>query len=129
VAVRFLTGDAFAGALPLGRYDLVYDSGCLHHLPPHRRVSYRALLDRVLVPGGHLALTCFAAGAMGSERPDEDLYWHGRLEGGLAFTPDELRWLFAGLDETEIRPMREQPPGAPLFGAPFLLAALFRRPA
>lgn len=39
--VRFVCGDAFA--LPgtgLGcPYDLIYDSGCFHHLPPHRRVS------------------------------------------------------------------------------------------
>ncbi|SFF55293.1 Methyltransferase domain-containing protein [Streptomyces mirabilis] len=62
--IRFHCGDAFAltdrdwG----GPYDLVHDSGCFHHLPPHRRISYLALLDRVLAPGGHLALTCFAAG-------------------------------------------------------------------
>jgi hypothetical protein len=47
--------------VPGGRYSLVYDSGCLHHLPPHRRVSYLDLLDRVLLPGGHLGLVCFAA--------------------------------------------------------------------
>ncbi len=42
VDIRFLCGDAFA--LPAtelsGPYDLVVDSGCFHHLPPHRRVSY-----------------------------------------------------------------------------------------
>jgi SAM-dependent methyltransferase len=55
-----------------GPYDLIYDSGCFHHLPPHRRISYLALLDQVLAPGGHFALTCFAAGGMGSELPDAD---------------------------------------------------------
>src|SRR6478672_11706651 len=65
--VRFHCGDAFAlvGTELTGPYDLVYDSGCFHHLPPHRRVSYLALLDRVLAPGGHLALTSFAAGEEG----------------------------------------------------------------
>jgi hypothetical protein len=29
----------------------------------------------------------------------------------------------------ELRPMLEQPPDAPAFGVPFLLTALFRRPA
>ncbi|HEV8561997.1 MAG TPA: class I SAM-dependent methyltransferase, partial [Actinophytocola sp.] len=67
VAVDFKCRDAFTIT---GRYDLIYDSGCLHHLPPRRRISYLALLDRALVPGGHLGLTCFAAGAMGSELPD-----------------------------------------------------------
>lgn len=125
--VRFHCGDAFTAALP-GRYDLVYDSGCLHHLPPHRRVSYLDLLDRVLAPGGHLGLTCFAAGAMGSELPDDDFYRDGRLHGGLAYTPDELRWIFSGYTEVELRPMVEQAPEAPAFGVPFLLTALFRRP-
>ncbi|HUZ54644.1 MAG TPA: class I SAM-dependent methyltransferase [Streptosporangiaceae bacterium] len=46
--VRFYCADIFTADLPPGRYDLVYDSGCLHHLPPHRRVSYLDLLDRRL---------------------------------------------------------------------------------
>ncbi|MGQ0839972.1 hypothetical protein [Actinokineospora sp.] len=92
-------------------------------------MSYLDLLDRVLAPGGHLALTCFAAGAMGSELPDDEFYGLGRLDGGLAYTPDSLRWIFSGYTEVELRPMAEQPPDGPMFGVPFLLAALFRRPA
>ena len=126
VEIRFHRGDAFAADLD-GPYDLVYDSGCLHHLPPHRRISYLALLDHCLAPGGHLALTCFAAGAMGSELPDADFYRHGRLDGGLAFTPESLRWIFAGLTEVELRRMHDEPPGSGRFGEPFLWTALFRR--
>ncbi|SDY48213.1 Methyltransferase domain-containing protein [Saccharopolyspora shandongensis] len=129
VDVRFHCADMFSADLRLGRYDLVYDSGCLHHLPPHRRVGYLDLLDRVLVPGGHLGLTCFAAGAMGSELSDEEFYRQGDLGGGMAFEPDSLRWIFSDYTEIELRPMVEQPPDAPHFGVPFLLAALFRRPA
>jgi SAM-dependent methyltransferase len=128
VEVRFHCGDAFKDGLLRGPYDLVYDSGCLHHLPPHRRVSYLGLLDRVLAPGGHLALTCFASGAMGSELPDEEFYRDGSLHGGLAYTPDALRWIFSGFTEVEVRAMEERPPGAPEFGVSFLLAGLFQRP-
>jgi SAM-dependent methyltransferase len=124
VAVDFQCRDAFTIT---GRYDLIYDSGCLHHLPPHRRISYLALLDRALVPGGHFGLTCFAAGAMGSELPDADLYHHGRLEGGLAYTPEALRWIFADLTEVELRRMHDEPAESPRFGEPFLWTALFRR--
>ncbi|MEV7772001.1 class I SAM-dependent methyltransferase [Kitasatospora sp. NPDC086791] len=127
--LRFHRASIFAAALPHDRYDLVYDSGCLHHLPPHRRVSYLALLDRVLAPGGHFALTAFAAGAMGSERPDEELYRLGALEGGLAYSPEELRSLFRDLTPLEIRPMAARAPGSGLFGVPFLLTALFQRTA
>jgi SAM-dependent methyltransferase len=124
--VRFICGDAFT--LDLDEYDLVYDSGCFHHLPPHRRVSYLALLDRCLKPGGHFGLACFAAGSMGSEVPDADLYRQGRLDGGVGYTPESLRWIFGEFAEVELRRMTEEPAGSPRFGVPFLWTALFQRP-
>ncbi|MGY0490847.1 class I SAM-dependent methyltransferase [Streptomyces sp. WG-D5] len=126
--VRFHEGSIFDVRLPHATYDLVYDSGCLHHLPPHRRVSYLDLLDRVLAPGGHFGLVCLAAGATGSEVPDEELYRSGDLGGGLAFAGGELRYLFGELAEVEIRPMAEQGEGSVTYGVPYLLTALFRRP-
>lgn len=127
--IRFHRGDAFtlADTVLSGPYDLVYDSGCFHHLPPHRRISYLDLLDRVLAPGGHLSLTCFAAGEMGSELPDGDFYRQNGLHGGLAYTPQSLRWIFSDLAEVELRRMRNEPPDSPRFGEPFLWTALFRR--
>lgn len=127
VDVRFHQADIFTVELPHDKYDLVYDSGCLHHLPPHRRVTYQQLLDKVLEPGGHLGLVCFAAGPMGTERSDEELYREGSLEGGLAYDPDELRWIFADFTEVELRPMADQPDDAKTFGKAFLLSALFRK--
>ncbi|MCC3768388.1 class I SAM-dependent methyltransferase [Streptomyces sp. UNOC14_S4] len=128
--IRFQVGDAFALADTRrlgGPYDLIYDSGCFHHLPPHRRVSYLGLLDRALAPGGHFALACFAAGSMGSEFPDAEFYRRSRLQGGLAYTPESLRRIFSDLTEVELRRMRDEPPESPRFGEPFLWAALFRR--
>ncbi|MGW4526851.1 class I SAM-dependent methyltransferase [Amycolatopsis sp. NPDC004378] len=126
--LRFHQTDIFAMDLPHEAYDLVCDSGCLHHLAPHRRISYLALLDRYLKPGGHFGLVCFAAGTgdanSGTELPDAQLYRDGSLHGGLAYTPAELRRLFAGYTEVELRPMAEK---GGLFGVPFLLAALFRK--
>jgi SAM-dependent methyltransferase len=153
-AVRFHCGDAFAltgtdltGTNPAGTnptdappagtalaptdlkgpYDLIYDSGCFHHLPPHRRISHLALLDRCLAPGGHFALTCFAAGAMGSELPDAAFYTDSRLHGGLAYTPESLRRIFSDLTELELRHMRDEPADSACFGEAFLWTALFRR--
>lgn len=132
--VRFHCGDAFTLTADRtsqlrGPYDLVYDSGCFHHLPPHRRVSHLALLERVLAPGGHFALTCFAAGRMGSELPDAAFYREPGLHGGLAYTPGSLRRIFSHLQEVELRPMRQEPVDSALFGEEFLWTALFRRPA
>lgn len=128
-AVRFHHADAFAPGVLEGPYDLIYDSGCFHHLPPHRRVSYRALLERALAPGGHFALVCFAAGEMGSELPDAAFYRESGLHGGIAYTPESLRWIFAELAEVELRRMCEEPPGSARFGVPVLWAALFQRAA
>lgn len=129
--IRFHRGNAFTlDALgESGPYDLVCDSGCFHHLPPHRRISYLALLDRVLAPGGHLSLTCFASGAMGSELPDAAFYRDARLHGGLAYTPDALRAIFSAFTVRELRRMHEEPPSSPHFGAPFLWTTLLHRPA
>lgn len=124
--IRFLCGDAFTLDLT-GPYDLIYDSGCFHHLPPHRRISYLRLLDQALATGGHFGLSCFAAGGMGSEESDMDLYRHGRLHGGLAYTAESLRGIFAELAEIELRRMHDEPADSALFGEPFLWTALFRR--
>lgn len=132
-AIRFHRGDAFE--LPAaelgGPYDLIHDSGCFHHLPPHRRVSYLSLVDRALAPGGHLALTSFAAGegGSGSELPDADFYRASGLQGGLAYTPESLRWIFSDLTEVELRRMRDEPADSAYFGEPFLWTALFRKDA
>ncbi|WP_407550964.1 class I SAM-dependent methyltransferase [Streptomyces sp. Pv4-95] len=132
--IRFHCGDALASAGTElgGTYDLIYDSSCFHHLPPHRRISYLDFLDRALAPGGHLAMTCFAAGGMGSELSDTDFYRQAGLQGGifhggLAYTPESLRWLFSDLTEVELRRMQGESPESLSFGEPFLWTALFRR--
>ena len=127
VEVSFVQTSIFDWPAPEVPYDLVHDSGCFHHLPPHRRVSYRALLERALAPNGVFGLSCFAAGAMGSEEPDEDLYRAGRLSGGLAYSAEELRSIFGWLDEVELRRMQEHPADGAVFGEPFLWVGLFRR--
>ncbi len=128
--VRFHRADIFAMDLPHETYDLIYDSGCLHHLAPHRRISYLALLDRYLAPGGHFGLACFAAGTgnpgSGTELPDARLYRDGSLHGGLAYEPADLRRLFGEYTEIELRAMNGAPDDG-LFGVSFLLAGLFRR--
>lgn len=126
VAVNFVSADIFSWPDGHEPYDLVYDSGCFHHLPPHRRVSYRSLISAMVRPGGAFALACFAAGAMGSEASDVDLYRAGSLAGGLGYTDTELRRTFDWLREVDLRRMRSPRPEDGTFGEDFLWAALFR---
>jgi SAM-dependent methyltransferase len=127
VDVNFVRADIFEWQVPETPYDLVYDSGCFHHLPPHRRISYRALIEQALAPGAGFGLACFASGAMGSEASDEELYRDGHLAGGLAYSDEDLRGIFGWLTLVELRRMRDTPPESELFGEPFLWAGLFRR--
>lgn len=133
--VRYLHGDAFTldAIGDRGPYDLIYDSGCFHHLPPHRRPTYLAFLTRHLAPGAHFALTCFAAGpgGMGSELPDPAFYRDRSLHGGLAYTAEALRTLFtetAGFEELALRRMHDEPSDSPNFGESFLWTGLFVTP-
>lgn len=41
-------------------FDVVLDSGCLHHLPKAKAAAYRARLDDWLAPGGDYVLVHFA---------------------------------------------------------------------
>lgn len=129
--VTFHRSDIFRWTPPDEPYDVVYDSGCLHHLPPHRRVSYRALLERTLRPGGRFGLACFAVGGhdgvTGSAVADTDVYRKRGLGGGLSYGADDLRRTFGWLTELELRRMRAAGPDQPVFGEEFLWAALFRR--
>ncbi|PYI50352.1 class I SAM-dependent methyltransferase [Paenibacillus flagellatus] len=128
--IRFRHGNAFELDFPPHAYDIVYDSGCFHHVPPHRRETYLDLLDRVLKPGGHFGLTCFAGGiGYTSELSDWDVYRQNSLRGGLGFHDAKLRAIFNRFEVVEMRMMKPVEQPADRFGVSFLWTALFRRPA
>lgn len=109
-------------------FDLVYDSGCFHHLAPHRRISYMAALEAALRPGGLFGICTFGAGRMGTDASDADLLSQGSLEGGVGYTLDELGEMFSWLEALDARPMPAQgAAGEPAFTHDFLNVALFRR--
>lgn len=126
--VTFLEGDVLRERISGGPFDVVYDSGCFHHLPPHRRISYLRTLETVLKPGGLFGICTFAWGQMGSEEDDLTLLRQGHLEGGIAYTMDDLRQVFSALEFIEggALQVREGQTGE-VFQMPFLHAALFRR--
>ncbi|WP_020419368.1 bifunctional 2-polyprenyl-6-hydroxyphenol methylase/3-demethylubiquinol 3-O-methyltransferase UbiG [Amycolatopsis sp. ATCC 39116] len=121
--VRFHCGNIFEVSLR-GAYDLVYDSGCFHHLAPHRRLSYVDMLRRSLAPGGYFGLVSFGDG--GAELSDSEVYEQGSTGGGLAYSAADLREIFGELDVVEQRDMAEQPEDSELFGKSGLRTALFR---
>lgn len=116
--------DFEAGA---GAYDLVYDSGCFHHMPPHLRPEYVQLVSNALKPGAAFGLVCFAPEG-GSGRTDDEVYAQGSLGWGLGYDESRLRQIWgAALDIQTFRRMREHSPRDEVFGKDFLWAMLARR--
>lgn len=107
-----------------GSYDLVYDSGCFHHIPPHRRNSYVALVSRALKPGGLFGLACLSPEG-GSGYSDQEVYERRSMGGGLGYTEERLRDIWSSaLQVRVLRRMNKPSTGSGLFGEPFLWALL-----
>lgn len=56
VTVSWLVGDAVTIKLPRQRFDLVYDRGCLQHLPREQWTPYRQQVVKALKPKGRYAV-------------------------------------------------------------------------
>lgn len=120
--VNFIQDSIFRIAVQPASYDSVYDCGCFHHLPPHRRKTYVDLVSAALKPDGVFSLVCFRPEG-GSGLTDRQVYEQRRLGGGLGYTEEGLRQIFSrAFAILDIRRMRETPPGAGLFGKDFLWA-------
>lgn len=121
--VDFSCGSVF-DVDPEPSFDLVYDSGCFHHLWPHQRAGYVALIARLLQPGGTFGLVCFRPEG-GSGYSDEEVQRHGSLGGGLGYTEDALRTIWSpAVDIICIERMAKPLPDSGQFGEAFLWTLL-----
>lgn len=126
--VQLIHRSVFDLDLPRATYDLVYDSGCFHHIAPHRRARYIALVVDALRPGGWFGLTCFRQ-EFGSGYSDEEVYERRSTGGGLGFTEERLRDLWSdSLHVRIVRTMHERSRSSDTFGKAFLWVLLARRP-
>lgn len=83
--VHFRTDDVLASRLDK-RFDVVFDRGCFHVMPPARRADYVRAVAARLAPGGTLLLKCFA-----DDQPG--------VHGPSRFSPDDIRHLFGATFE------------------------------
>lgn len=60
IQAEFMQGDALDLRYPDGRFDLVLDYGCFHHVVSRDWPRYRRGIARILRPGGHLVLSVFS---------------------------------------------------------------------
>ncbi|MFC4408893.1 class I SAM-dependent methyltransferase [Chungangia koreensis] len=125
--INFIQQNIFDLDIEESSYDLVYDSGCFHHIAPHRRMSYLDLVKRALKPEGFFGITCFMEGGKfgGADLSDWEVYRLRSLKGGLGYTEEKLRPIFKDFEEIEIRKMNSRP-NENRFGLEGLLTALFK---
>ena len=127
VDVSLACRDVFELEPRVASYDLVYDSGCFHHLAPHRRDGYVELVVNALKPGGWFGLTCFRPEG-GSGYSDAEVYERRSLGGGLGYTEERLREIWShGLAIRLIRQMNKPSAESGLFGETFLWVLLAQK--
>jgi SAM-dependent methyltransferase len=127
VAVSLRHQSVFDLRLEPGSCDLVYDSGCFHHIPPHRRSQYVDLVVSLLRPGGWFGLTCFRPEG-GSGFTDDEVYERRSMGGGLGYTEERLREVWSrGLQVRVVRQMIKPSAESGLFGENFLWALLAQK--
>lgn len=110
-----------------GGFDLIYDSGCFHHLPPHRRAGYVQIVANLLKPGGWFGLSCFRPEG-GSGFTDAQVYERKSLGGGLGYNDVQLRQFWGAVLSIQVlRQMHVHETGSGLFGEAFLWALLAQK--
>jgi 2-polyprenyl-3-methyl-5-hydroxy-6-metoxy-1,4-benzoquinol methylase len=65
----------------IGPFDLIFDRGCFHVLPPERRQDYISTIASLLKPGGFFFLKCFSQLQPGTQGPNR-------------FTPAQIQSIF-----------------------------------
>ena len=129
-SVTYICKSIFELNLRQPEYDIVYDCGCFHHLPPHRRSSYLELVKKALKPSGRFALVCFTPDG-GSRLSDFEVYKQWKLAddrgSGLGYTSSQLSEIFSRTFEIlSLRRMEEVGSDREFYGKAFLWAALMK---
>ena len=129
VKVELRCESALETPITPGSFDLVYDSGCFHHMAPHRRLQYVERVTSALKPGGWFGLVCFRPEG-GSGFSDLEVYERRSLGGGLGYNEADLRTIWgASLTIDEVRQMRAGDPHVGTFGEDFLWTLWAQKPA
>lgn len=128
VSVKLQHRSVFDLQLKAASYDLIYDSGCFHHIAPHRRARYVDIVAAALRPGGWFGLICFRPEG-GSGLTDDEVYERGTLGGGLGYSEERLREIWSReLHVRSIRQMKKPSDETGLFGETFLWVLLAKKP-
>ena len=126
IKINFLCQSIFDFKDKPESFDFIYDSGCLHHIKPHRRNQYLKTILKYLKPNGYFAMICFNLKG-GANVSDYDVYRDNSMHGGMGFSEYKLK---AILDPYfEILEFREMVESADenVYGKSFLWTVLMKK--
>ncbi|WP_143317935.1 class I SAM-dependent methyltransferase [Clostridium sp. HBUAS56017] len=124
--VNFLCQSIFNFKDTQESYDFIYDSGCLHHIKPHRRPEYLKIISKYLKPDGYFAMVCFNLKG-GSNISDYDVYKDCSMHGGMGFSEHKLKEVLEPYFQIiEFREMIETT-NENIFGKSFLWTVLMKK--
>lgn len=124
--VNFICDSIFHYQFTSGGYDFIYDSGCLHHIKPHRRSQYLDIVSNGLKPNGYFGLSCFNPKG-GANISDYDVYQDGSMHGGMGYSEYKLKTVLNDyFDIIEFREMKKYE-DHDVFGLDILWAVLMRK--
>jgi len=105
-------------------YDFIYDHGCFHHQPPHRRLSYVELAKKKLRKNGHLSIVFF--NKVVSDHTDMEMYRSYSTKEGVPYAEEQIMKIFgASFDIIEYREMENHHVGK--YGRSYLSTVLMRK--
>lgn len=126
VKVNFICDSIFNFTAAPERYDYIYESGCLHHIWPHRRFQYLGIISRLLKPEGFFGLACFNQKGS-ADTSDYDVYRDCTMHGGMGYSEEKLRTVLGDYFEIlRFRQMNEVRDDT-LFGENFLWTVLMKK--
>ncbi len=107
-------------------FDFINDSGCFHHIKPHRRHNYFKTILNYLKDDGYFAMTCFNLNG-GANISDYDVYRDYSMHGGIGFSEYKLKKILENyFDIIEFREMQESN-NTNVYGKEFLWAILMKK--
>ncbi|MCH7321338.1 class I SAM-dependent methyltransferase [Solibacillus sp. MA9] len=129
VDIEFYCENIFNLKFPNESFDFIYDSGCFHHLPPHRRITYIQFLHHHLKHDGYFSISTFKENGKygGSALADEQYYIDRSLHGGIGYSKEKLKKIFKRFEEIEIRDMHYDNLTHDEFGLEDFVVCLFKK--
>lgn len=107
-------------------FDFINDSGCFHHIKPHKRNNYFEHILKYLKDDGYFSMTCFDLNG-GANISDYDVYRDYSMHGGIGFSEYKLKKILEGyFDIIEFRKMNESN-NPNIYGKDFLWVILMRK--